>query len=66
MNRASSARVVVQPGDLPASCPPAAQWDRHPRVYLQLSPQNPRCACPYCGAVYVLEGRDSAAEAPPL
>ncbi|MBE8158765.1 MAG: zinc-finger domain-containing protein [Betaproteobacteria bacterium] len=48
--------MLVPPEKLPASCPPAGQkgWDKHPRVYLQLSPQKPRQKCPYCGAAYVL------------
>lgn len=46
---------VVHSSDLPASCPNSdiAQWDLHPKVYLDLE-FNIRKACPYCGAVYML------------
>ncbi len=64
MNRPPSATVIVPPDKLPASCPPSAQWDRHPRVYLPLSRRHPRRACPYCGALHILEGSDSAGDAP--
>ncbi|MGI9307530.1 MAG: zinc-finger domain-containing protein [Gammaproteobacteria bacterium] len=55
--RFSVSATTVPAAKLPASCPPAGQkgWDKHPRVYLQLSRQKPRQHCPYCGALYVLE-----------
>ncbi|MGU9951675.1 MAG: zinc-finger domain-containing protein [Gammaproteobacteria bacterium WSBS_2016_MAG_OTU1] len=50
-------QTVVSLDELPASCPPAGQsgWDKHPRVYLQLSASKPEQHCPYCGALFVLE-----------
>lgn len=60
----STRRVTVPADKLPASCPPSAQWDKHPRVYLQLSRANPRQACPYCGALYELEEAATPASKP--
>ena len=46
---------TVHASDLPLSCPTPemALWNSHPRVYLPLE-QERECACPYCGAHYVL------------
>ncbi|MBK1648980.1 zinc-finger domain-containing protein [Rhabdochromatium marinum] len=56
--------IKVQAGDLPLSCPrPEDQlWNLHPRVYLPIE-QAPdrRVVCPYCGAVYELEGEVESA-----
>ncbi len=48
-------RYEVRRADLPVSCPlpSMALWNSHPRVYLPLE-QDHECACPYCGAHYVL------------
>jgi uncharacterized Zn-finger protein len=47
---------VVQPKDLPLSCPPRhfRVWDAHPRVYLPIEDLG-QVHCPYCGAEYILE-----------
>lgn len=50
-------RYTVSRAQLPLSCPTPdmALWDSHPRVYLPIeSEANGECACPYCGAVFVL------------
>ena len=50
-------RYTVSRADLPLSCPTPemALWNSHPRVYLPIDKEaNGECACPYCGAVYVL------------
>ncbi|MGH8029170.1 MAG: zinc-finger domain-containing protein [Arenimonas sp.] len=48
-------RYEVQRADLPVSCPTPAMalWNSHPRVYLPLEAEG-ECACPYCGARFVL------------
>lgn len=49
-------RYTVTRADLPLSCPmpSMALWNSHPRVYLPIEAER-ECACPYCGAVFVLE-----------
>ena len=53
-------RYRVTRADLPLSCPMPGMylWDSHPRVYLPIETSG-EALCPYCGATYVLEGRDS-------
>ena len=48
-------RYEVRRADLPVSCPlpSMALWNSHPRVYLPLEEER-ECACPYCGAQFVL------------
>ena len=50
-------QYAVVASDLPLSCPTPemALWNSHPRVYLPIE-KSGRETCPYCGAVYVLEG----------
>ncbi|EIC22481.1 zinc-finger domain-containing protein [Thiorhodovibrio frisius] len=56
--------IKVQAADLPLSCPRPGDelWNMHPRVYLPID-ETPdrRATCPYCGAVYELEGEVSKA-----
>lgn len=49
-------RYVVTRADLPLSCPmpSMALWNSHPRVYLPIEAEG-ECACPYCGAHFVLQ-----------
>ena len=49
-------RYEVTRADLPLCCPMPAMrlWDSHPKVYLPIEAEG-ECACPYCGAVYVLK-----------
>lgn len=49
-------RYTVTRADLPLSCPmpSMALWNSHPRVYLPIEAER-ECACPYCGALFVLE-----------
>jgi uncharacterized Zn-finger protein len=56
------APVKIQPSDLPLSCPRPGEelWNMHPRVYLPIEDApDGQVICPYCGAVYVLEGKVS-------
>ena len=48
-------RYEVHRADLPLSCPTPemALWNSHPRVYLPVEAEG-ECACPYCGARFVL------------
>ena len=50
-------RYSVTRADLPLSCPTPAMavWNSHPRVYLPIEASG-SAKCPYCGAVFVLEG----------
>ena len=50
-------RYEVAPADLPLSCPTPGLllWNSHPRVYLPVEATG-SARCPYCGAVYVLQG----------
>ena len=50
-------RYTVSRDDLPLSCPlpSMALWNSHPRVYLPIEAER-EGQCPYCGAVFVLEG----------
>ena len=49
-------RYTVSRAELPLSCPTPAMalWNSHPRVYLPIEAEL-ECACPYCGAHFVLE-----------
>ena len=49
-------RYEVRRADLPLCCPlpSMALWNSHPRVYLPIEKEL-ECACPYCGAHYVLQ-----------
>ena len=50
-------RYNVHRNELPLSCPTPemALWNSHPRVYLPIDKEpGGECACPYCGAVFVL------------
>lgn len=49
-------RYTVTRADLPLSCPTPsmALWNSHPRVYLPIE-DDLECACPYCGAHFVLK-----------
>jgi uncharacterized Zn-finger protein len=51
-------RYSVSEKDLPLSCPMPGMhlWNSHPRVYLPIEASG-QARCPYCGAVYVLEGQ---------
>lgn len=53
----AQSQYTVKSSDLPLSCPTPemALWNSHPRVYLPVE-KSGREACPYCGAVFVLEG----------
>jgi uncharacterized Zn-finger protein len=55
-------RVTVE--DLPLSCPMPGMylWNSHPRVYLPIEATG-EAKCPYCGAAYVLAGRDETSSA---
>ena len=56
------APIKVQASDLPLSCPRPGEelWNMHPRVYLPIQDApDRRVVCPYCGAVYELEGEVS-------
>jgi uncharacterized Zn-finger protein len=50
-------RYTVGRAELPLSCPTPAMalWNSHPRVYLPIEATG-SAKCPYCGAVFVLEG----------
>jgi uncharacterized Zn-finger protein len=50
-------RYSVARAELPLSCPTPAMalWNSHPRVYLPIEATG-SAKCPYCGAVFVLEG----------
>lgn len=49
--------VLVRADNLPVYCPgpQAPLWSMHPRVYISLNEAG-RGTCPYCSAVYQLEG----------
>ena len=50
-------RYAVGRADLPLSCPMPgmALWNSHPKVYLAVEATG-SAKCPYCGAMYFLEG----------
>ena len=52
---------IVKREELPFSCPPPGResWNKHPRVFLQLSEEKPEATCPYCGARYKLESESA-------
>lgn len=50
-------RYTVSRADLPLSCPMPGMtlWNSHPKVYLAVEASG-SAKCPYCGAMYFLEG----------
>ena len=50
-------RYTVTRADLPLACPMPGMylWNSHARVYLAIE-KTGEAMCPYCGAVYHLEG----------
>jgi uncharacterized Zn-finger protein len=42
--------------DLPLSCPKFNEpiIDKHPRIFLALTPEQPQITCPYCSITYSL------------
>lgn len=50
----------VQPDELPLSCPKPDMylWNSHPKVYLPIEATG-EAKCPYCGARYYLDGRNT-------
>jgi uncharacterized Zn-finger protein len=50
-------RYEVSRADLPLSCPMPGMtlWNSHPKVFLPLEASG-EARCPYCGAIYVLNG----------
>lgn len=51
----------VSASDLPLRCPMPGMslWNSHPRVYLPIDETGVE-KCPYCGAIYRLEGHPNA------
>lgn len=49
--------IVIAPHNLPLYCsgPQNEVWNGHPRVFLPIE-SNSKIECPYCGAVYQLDG----------
>jgi uncharacterized Zn-finger protein len=54
-------RYEISEADLPLACPMPAMslWNSHPRVFLPLE-KTGEAKCPYCGASYILTGKDAA------
>ena len=57
MSELKQETIVITPHDLPLHCagPQNETWNGHPRVLLPIE-SNSSIECPYCGAVYRLEG----------
>lgn len=57
MSELKQETIVITPHDLPLHCagPQNETWNGHPRVFLPIE-SNSSIKCPYCGAVYRLEG----------
>ena len=57
MSELKQETIVITPYDLPLHCagPQNETWNGHPRVFLPIE-SNSSIECPYCGAVYRLEG----------
>ena len=57
MSETASTSIVITPHDLPLHCsgPQNEAWNGHPRVFLPIQ-SNGSIECPYCGAVYQLDG----------
>ncbi|MGA9422019.1 MAG: zinc-finger domain-containing protein [Rhodanobacteraceae bacterium] len=51
-------RYRITNADLPLSCPMPGMslWNSHPKVYLPIVDQGGHARCPYCGALFDLEG----------
>ena len=57
MSELKQETIVITPHDLPLhrAGPQNETWNGHPRVFLPIE-SNSSIECPYCGAVYWLEG----------
>ena len=57
MSELKQETIVITPHDLPLHCagPQNETWNGQPRVFLPIE-SNSSIECPYCGAVYRLEG----------
>ena len=57
MSELKQETIVITPHDLPLHCAGLQNetWNGHPRVFLPIE-SNSSIECPYCGAVYRLEG----------
>ena len=57
MSKLKQETIVITTHDLPLHCagPQNETWNGHPRVFLPIE-SNSSIECPYCGAVYRLEG----------
>ena len=57
MSELKQETIVITPHDLPLHCagPQNETWNGHPRVFLPIESDS-SIECPYCGAVYRLEG----------
>lgn len=55
MSASKLSKIQVKSTELPLSCPRKDDevWDKHPRVYLDLS-KTGEATCPYCGTHYEL------------
>ncbi|XXQ68763.1 zinc-finger domain-containing protein [Neisseriaceae bacterium B1] len=56
-----TAPIIITPHDLPLHCSGSQTeaWNGHPRVFLPIE-SNSSIECPYCGAVYQLNGEAKA------
>jgi len=42
-------RIIISREDLPVTCPPEAEWSKHPRVCIPFADGAIQSICPYCG-----------------
>jgi uncharacterized Zn-finger protein len=57
----AESRYEITTANLPLACPMPGMslWNSHPRVFLPIE-KTGEAKCPYCGASYILIGKDAA------
>jgi uncharacterized Zn-finger protein len=49
---------MIGRSDLPVTCPPAAEWNKHPRVCIPFPDGAAESICPYCGNRFIIKDED--------
>ncbi len=59
----SGSKITVSRKDLPVTCPPDTEWNKHPRVCIPFPAGATESVCPYCSNRFVIrEDKDKDKE----
>lgn len=48
-------RILISREDLPVTCPPETEWNKHPRVCIPFRDGVVQSVCPYCGNLFEIK-----------